>query len=463
MGTRPLLYVCPENAAMPLSLDGLEWDWDIHVVSTVRHARELGEAGRFKVGLATLEGWTGPPATFEEMLLLTPAMKWVALTGPATLDSREFRDLIHHGFYDFHTLPPDLGRLSLTLGHAYGMAALNGHDHGDDSAGEYTMIGTSAAMRQLFGTLHKLAAVGVPILIQGESGTGKELAALAIHGQSARAGAPFVAVNCAALPGNLIQSELFGHERGSFTGAHQRKIGKIESAAGGTVFLDEIGDLSLDLQVNLLRFLQSHTIERVGGTDPISVDVRVIAATHVDLERAVAAGRFREDLFYRLNVLHLTMPPLRERGGDVETLAHYFFDEFRCERHPRLKGFSHQAVVAMSAYNWPGNVRELINRVRRAMVMCEQFLITPADLGLIGAVQNNAGLTLDRARDVAERSVIETTLQRVDNNVSEAARQLGISRVTLYRLMQKYNLRLHSMPAHQRKSSLGQERLSEGR
>lgn len=442
MGRRLLLYVRPDNVATSLDLDGLGRDWDIHIISNFRHARDLARDRCIRVGLATLEGWNDPTAFLEEMLLATSDMKWIALLEPSALAGSSLGDLIHDTFFDFHTLPVDLERLRLILGHAYGMAALNGKSGGDDTGVDHTMVGTSPVMQQLFRTLHKMAAVDTPILIQGESGTGKELAALAIHQRSKRANAPFVAVNCGALPGNLIQSELFGYERGAFTGAHQRKIGRIEAASGGTVFLDEIGDLSPDLQVNLLRFLQQHTIERVGGTESIPVDVRVVAATHVNLERAIADGRFRDDLFYRLNVLHLTVPPLRERTGDLDILARYFFDQFRAERHPRIKGFSRQAIEAMNAYGWPGNVRELGNRVRRAMVMCEKSLITTADLELDPPDRNLPGLTLYMARDMAERSAIESTLRRVDHNVSEAARQLSVSRVTLYRLMQKYRLRV---------------------
>jgi transcriptional regulator with PAS, ATPase and Fis domain len=246
-------------------------------------------------------------------------------------------------------------------------------------------------------------------------------------------------VNCGALPANLIQSELFGYEKGAFTGAAARKVGHIEAAAGGTIFLDEIGDLSADLQVNLLRFLQENTIERVGSTEKLSVDVRVIAATHVNLEKAVEEGRFREDLYYRLHVLNLKVPPLRERQGDVELLARFFFDKFAKERRPALRGFSHRALGVMREHDWPGNVRELINRVRRAMVMSDKRLITPEDLGLHAGAPRRRVITLEQAREEAERGAIQSCLQRV-RNVSRAARELGISRVTLYRLMEKHGL-----------------------
>jgi DNA-binding NtrC family response regulator len=246
-------------------------------------------------------------------------------------------------------------------------------------------------------------------------------------------------VNCGAIPSTLIQSELFGHEKGAFTGADREKRGLIEAASGGTLFLDEIGDLPRELQINLLRFLQEGTISRVGSIRTIRVDARVIAATHVDLERAVANGSFREDLFYRLNVLSLRVPPLRERNEDIETLAEHFFDKFAAEKSPRLKGFSDRAFAAMRAHTWPGNVRELINRIRRAMVMAQGRLITPADLGLeksVGAPQE----ALEEARTRAEQNAIATSLKRAGKNVTLAAKHLGVSRMTLYRLMAKHGM-----------------------
>jgi DNA-binding NtrC family response regulator len=248
-------------------------------------------------------------------------------------------------------------------------------------------------------------------------------------------------VNCGALPRNLIQSELFGHEKGAFTDAHARQIGRIEAAGGGTIFLDEIGDLPLDLQANLLRFLQERTIERVGSARPIAVDVRVIAATHVDVESEIQEGRFREDLFYRLNVLRLEIPPLRDREGDVEVLGRFFFDKFASVGRSTAKGFSRQALDTMSAHAWPGNVRELINRVRRATVMCEARLVAPADLGLERRESSRRRvMTLEQWRAHAEREAVSNALRRNRKNVTQAARELGVSRMTLYRLMERLNV-----------------------
>jgi DNA-binding NtrC family response regulator len=249
-----------------------------------------------------------------------------------------------------------------------------------------------------------------------------------------------VPVNCGALPVNLVQSELFGHEKGAFTGAHQRRKGSLECAEGGTIFLDEIGDLPLESQASLLRFLQEKRLVRIGSTSPIGVDTRVLAATHVDLAAAVRRRDFREDLYYRLNVLHLQMPPLRERDGDIALHADVVFSTFASQKGPAVKGFSRAALAAMEAHGWPGNVRELINRVQKAMIMCDGRRITPADLGL-GARNGEAGsISLERARHHTERDLIATALQRNGHNVAATARQLGVSRVTLYRLMQKLDI-----------------------
>ncbi len=440
MGKRLLLYLRSDDMADRLAPEVLGQDWEVHVCSHPERASELGQDRRFHVGLVGVDGAeTLSIGQVEELLLATPHMRWVALTSPEALASCPWREVIHQSFFDFHTLPANAERLRMALGHAYGMAALGGSE--DGPGGELGMIGASAAMQEVYRAIHKAAGVSAPVLIQGESGTGKELVALAVHQNSVRADHPFVAVNCGALPANLIQSELFGHERGAFTGAHQRKIGRIEAASSGTIFLDEIGDLPLDMQVNLLRFLQDRHIERLGSTESISVDVRVVAASHVDLQEAVRQGRFREDLFYRLNVLRLEVPPLRERDGDVALLARHFFNEFRSESDPRIRGFSHGALQAMAVHAWPGNVRELMNRVRHAMVMSEHRAITAQDLGLTRTNCVRADQTLDQARGEAEKNLVENTLERARHNISEAARQLGVSRVTLYRLMEKYGLR----------------------
>lgn len=376
-------------------------------------------------------------------VLCTPTMaSWVYLIDRELLEQADVNRLIAESAYDYHTQPIDATRLAIVLGRAWGMAQVRTRDRQDGhSSGEYEMVGSSPAMLELFAQTRKIAAVDAPVLITGESGTGKELTALAIHERSARSTGPFVAVNCSALPPTLIQAELFGYEKGAFTGATARQIGRIESAAGGTLLLDEIGDLPTDFQGHLLRFLQQGTIERLGNARPISVNVRIIAATNVDLEQAVQDGRFRQDLYYRLNVLRIEMPPLRARGEDVLLLAQFFFRKFAAEKRPNVRGYSRQALAAIQHHAWPGNVRELINRIRRALVMSENHLITPEDLGLSYA--SPAAFDRPRLQDArthTERETLARHLLNARGNLSLAARQLGISRVTLYRLIKKHDL-----------------------
>jgi DNA-binding NtrC family response regulator len=307
---------------------------------------------------------------------------------------------------------------------------------------ETEMVGYCPSMQELIRSMNKAALVDAPVLISGESGTGKELTALAIHRQSKRAGQPFIPVNCAALPANLFQSEFFGYEKGAFTGASQRKIGLAERADGGTLLLDEIGDLSIDLQVNLLRFLQEGTFYRVGGKEEIQVNVRVLAATHVNLEKAVEAGRFREDLYYRINVLQLRVPPLRERRDDIPLLAEYFLEHFSAETGHRISGFSQEALKVIRDYSWPGNIREFMNRVRRAVAMCEGSVIALTDLGLDRrcVLRSPDVRTLDQVREEAEKIAVLSALSTMHNNISRTALALGTSRVTLYKLIEKYKI-----------------------
>jgi DNA-binding NtrC family response regulator len=436
---RKVLYLDGPTASPSLLPDIHAAGWEVLVARGLEEARQMADDGSLQVGLAPLNV-VGPNfQPLEELVQSTSQMAWIALLPESYMNDGNVCELIRDSFYDYHTLPADSDRLLVTLGHAYGMAAIRKKalNHLDGQFEEPQMVGASPAMRELFSGIRKVAPVSAPVLITGESGTGKELTALAIHERSSRASGPFVAVNCGALPASLIQSELFGYEKGAFTGATQRKIGRIEAANGGTIFLDEIGDLPLNLQVNLLRFLQEKTIERVGSNVPIQVDARVIAATHTDLEKAVAEGRFREDLYYRLHVLPIHVPPLRERAGDVEVLAQYFFHKFASENRSNARGFSQNALNMLNNHDWPGNVREMINRIRRALVMCESRLITPADLGLERRVVSRSQLTLEEARIAAEREAIDSALRRARNNVSLAAKELGVSRVTLYRLMEK--------------------------
>jgi DNA-binding NtrC family response regulator len=407
----------------------------------VEAAHRQLRAQRFLAGLlapATLD----PAACteFDDFLVTHAELEWVGLFEAAALALPQCRELILDHLFDHHTQPVNPQHLALTLGHAYGHAALRQASNGAEQPNDPAIVGHSQAIHTLLWQIQRIAKVDAPVLINGESGSGKELTAQAIHRQSSRAHGPFVPVNCGAIQPSLIQSELFGHAKGAFTGASRDKRGLIEAASGGTVFLDEIGDLPLELQINLLRFLQEKTINRVGSTQSIHVDVRVIAATNIDLEQAVQASAFREDLYYRLNVLPLHVPALRERKEDIVLLAEHFFNTFTSEKSHGLRGFSRRAMVAMEGHPWPGNVRELSNRVRRAMVMAEGRLITPVDLGLELLGDGATSEALGEARMQAERLAIATSLQQARRNITVAARHLGVSRMTLYRLMAKHGI-----------------------
>ncbi|MBM7062001.1 sigma-54-dependent Fis family transcriptional regulator [Pseudomonas sp. UL073] len=368
--------------------------------------------------------------------------EWIAVLSPDALRTKGVGDFISEWFFDFHTLPFDVERVQVTLGRAFGMARLRGRGRAINEELGSELLGQSHAMEELRKLITKLAATDSTVLIHGESGTGKELVARTLHRQSRRSRGPFVAVNCGAIPEHLIQSELFGHEKGSFTGAHQRKIGRFEAAAGGTLFLDEVADLPLDLQANLLRVLQERQLERVGGTQAIPVDVRVLAATHMDLEKAIAEGRFREDLFYRLNVLQVETLPLRERPGDIPLLADYFSQLYSQEIGRRPRRFSDDAMDAMKAHPWPGNVRELANRVRRGQVLADGRQIELEDLGLSRSAPTAPALiTLEEYKRRAEYQALSEALARYADNLSLAARLLGISRPTFYRLLHKHGIR----------------------
>ena len=435
--SRRLLVVDPCDDCHRL-LPGLRSvGWDVDSCSLDNAADRSCDVGLLRLQPFHLEH----PDTVKEVISRS-GTEWIAVLNQDVLRLQNVGDFVCEWFFDFHTLPFDVSRVQVTLGRAFGMARLRGQGTVHIDQPEHELLGDSKPIRELRKLLSKLAPTESPVLIRGESGTGKELVARTLHRQSLRHNKPFVAINCGAIPEHLIQSELFGHEKGAFTGAHQRKVGRIEAANGGTLFLDEIGDLPLELQASLLRFLQEKHIERVGGSQPIPVDVRVLAATHVDLEAAIEKKGFREDLYYRLNVLQVATAPLRERNGDLSMLANHFSHFYSHETGRRPRSFSEDALIAMGKHDWPGNVRELANRVRRGLVLAEGRQIEARDLGLISHHTVAAPMgTLEDYKHRAERQALCDVLNRHSDNLSIAAKVLGISRPTFYRLLHKHQIR----------------------
>jgi DNA-binding NtrC family response regulator len=441
---RNLLYIAQApNEPLVAYLKSL--GWKLHAGTLAAQASVL-KTNTPVAGIVDMTSFSA-----RDLAALEPALRhqragWIALTDDNRLADPVVCHMIRHFCFDFVKGPFSHAAIGYLVDHAYGMVSLGDIDLADTPTvfGDEQMVGTCEAMQELFRTIRKVANTDANVFITGESGTGKELTAVAIHERSPRRKGPFVAINCGAIGNHLIQSELFGYERGAFTGANQRKIGRVEEADGGTLFLDEIGDLPLESQVHLLRFLQERKIDRLGGHDPVAVNVRIISATHIDLEAAMADGRFRTDLFHRLCVLRVDEPPLRARGKDIEILALHVLHKFKSDGRRKISGFAPSAIEAMYSYAWTGNVREMINRVRRAIVMAENKLITADDLGL-GHCTGIESTTLAAARDAAEKRAIELTLLRHRHKLSEAAAELGISRVTLYRLMVAHGLRGSAM------------------
>ncbi len=385
----------------------------------------------------------------QAILAQQPRTKVIVVTG--STEKEQALRAVKMGAVDFYYKPIDLEELKVIIAranHIYQLEQENFELHrrveGDNSFER--MIGSCPPMKEIFAQVRKSAATNAAILITGESGTGKELVARAIHQQSDRASRPFVPINCAAIPSELLESELFGHEKGSFTGAHTTREGKVELADGGTLFLDEIGELPMSLQVKLLRFLQDKSIERVGGRKPIQLDVRIISATNRDLGEAIEEKKIREDLFYRISVVTIDIPPLRKRGEDILLLANTNLNLTCSEEQMTPKVFSEAAVEALLQHPWPGNVRELENRIKRAVIMAEGRLISPKDLELEGKdILTLSPIVLDKslkeAREELELIMLRIALKRHTGNISQAAKEMGISRSSLYDLMKKYDIK----------------------
>ncbi len=382
-------------------------------------------------------------AALEAILTLLPHTKIIVVTGNDDHDNAV--KAVGLGAYDYYQKPIDIDELRLIVARAFQLSELEAENRRlayiRDSSPLAGIIARSENMLQLCRKIERLAAAEATVLVLGESGTGKELVAKALHSLSARAKQRFVAINCAAIPGELLESELFGYEKGAFTGAVKQTIGKIEHAHGGTLFLDEIGDLSFALQAKLLRFLQERVVERIGGRQEIPVDVRIICATHQDLAHLIAHDQFREDLYYRISEISLTLPPLREREGDAILLARAFLERFAQLHKGRIKGFTQEALQALETYAWPGNVRELENRVKNATIMADGSQITAQDLNLDPADNDVLDLNLRRARERTERRLISQAMSLAGDNVSQASEYLGVKRPTLYSLLDKYGMR----------------------
>ena len=387
----------------------------------------------------TAEGF----ATLEEILRLKPDTKVIVATGHGARESA--LKAISLGAYDFYKKPVDIDDLGLIVARAFHLHDIEQENRRLEGGGSPAVLGSiitcAQEMMKVGKTIERVASADVSVMLLGASGTGKELLARAVHEKSGRKGG-FVAINCAAIPENLLEAELFGYERGAFTGAVKSNVGKIELAQNGTLFLDEVGDIPLPLQVKLLRFLQERVIERIGGRQPIAVDTRIVCATHQDLDSMTAAGSFREDLYYRLAEIVVKIPSLAERSGDSVLLARHFVNRFGRELNPGVQSLSPDAIDAIHAYGWPGNVRELENRIKRAVIMADGKSVTAADLDLPTQVQSAEILPINlrSAREAADRKAIRQAMSRADNNISSAAKLLGISRPTLYDLLKQYRL-----------------------
>ena len=380
-------------------------------------------------------------ATLQEILRLKPDTKVIVATGHGARESA--LRAIGLGAYDFYKKPVDIDDLGMIVARAFHLHEIEEENRRLEGSGAGTILGSiiSAApeMLKVAKTIERVASADVSVMLLGASGTGKELLARAVHEKSGRKGA-FVAINCAAIPENLLEAELFGYERGSFTGAVKSNVGKIELAQAGTLFLDEVGDIPLPLQVKLLRFLQERVIERIGGRQPIAVDTRIVCATHQDLDAMIADGRFRDDLYYRLAEIVVKIPSLSERAGDAVLLARHFINRFGSELNRGGMTLAPDAVAAIDAYAWPGNVRELENRIKRAVIMADGKSMTAADLDLQSGEDSDGAINLRAAREIADRKAIRQAMSRSENNISGAAKLLGISRPTLYDLLKQYRL-----------------------
>jgi two-component system NtrC family response regulator len=445
----PILLVVEDDEGLQRQL---KWAYDGYRVVTASDRASAVEAVRtHEPAVVTLDLGLPPDpdgtdegfATLTEILAIKPDTKVIVASGHGARESA--LKAIALGAYDFYRKPVDIDDLGLIVARAFHLHDIEAENRrleaGTGDAVLGAIITGAPEMLKVARTIERVASADVSVMLLGASGTGKELLARAVHDRSRRKSGAFVAINCAAIPENLLEAELFGYERGAFTGAVKTVPGKIELAQSGTLFLDEVGDIPLPLQVKLLRFLQERVIERIGGRQPIAVDTRIVCATHQDLEAMIADGRFRDDLYYRLAEIVVKIPSLAERAGDAVLLARHFANRFARELNPKVQGLSPDAIAAIDAYDWPGNVRELENRIKRAVIMADGRTLAAEDLDLPERSAETAPLiNLRAAREIADRRAIRQAMSRTDNNISGAAKLLGISRPTLYDLLKQYRL-----------------------
>jgi two-component system NtrC family response regulator len=448
MSIKPVLLIVEDDAALQRQL---RWAYEGYEIVTAATRTEAIEAIRaHEPAVVTLDlglppdpdGVTEGFATLAEILSLKPDTKVIVASGHGARESA--LKAIADGAWDFYAKPIDIDALGLIVSRAFHVHALEAENRRLAARASETglagLISASAEMAKVVRTIERVAPADVSVMLLGASGTGKEILARGLHDLSPRSRGAFVAINCAAIPDTLLESELFGHEKGAFTGAVKTTPGKIEQAQGGTLFLDEIGDVPLPLQVKLLRFLQERVIERIGGRAAIPVDTRIVCATHQDIDAMVADGRFREDLYYRLAEIVVPIPSLAERPGDAGLLARHFVTRYAKAMNVAVTGLAPDARAAIDAWPWPGNVRELENRIKRAVIMADGKLISAADLDLEGKAAEPVPLNLRHVREIADRRAIRQALSRADGNISSASRLLGISRPTLYDLLKSYDL-----------------------
>ena len=452
---KPKLLIVEDDEGLQAQLKWAYEDFEVIIVGTRDAALAAVRAEEPAVMTLDLglppdpDGTSEGFAILEAVTSMKPDMKVIVASGHGARESA--LKAVERGAYDFYQKPVDIDTLGHIVQRAWRLHQIEAENRrlsakvGEDRTVLGTIITGAPEMAKVATTVERVAPTNASVMLLGASGTGKELLAKGLHDASNRKAAAFVALNCAAIPENLLESELFGHERGAFTGATKTTEGKIELADGGTLFLDEVGDIPLALQVKLLRFLQERTIERLGGRKAISVDTRIVCATNQNLEQMIGEGTFREDLFYRLAEIVIKIPTLAQRPGDAVLLAKHFRDKFAREINPQVKGFSSQALAMIDEWQWPGNVRELENRVKRAVIMAEGKTIKAEDLDLDGAntdEQTDQPLNLKAAREQSDRRMIRKALARSEGNISSTAKLLGISRPTLYDLLKQYDLQI---------------------